>query len=194
MWKVIKKRNLEIYTVIMVIFAIFSFISWSSLSYAKHVITIFMLLTVLHEWEETRYPGGFFDSFLAKLTPEKKAEIDLDYIHFMVCIMLLVDLVPGYFLDNWIFLTMMPVTLGILEAIMHTAGIFIHHVGKPYTPGLVSAILMLAAAVLFLVQGFSLGTVSVLDIVIGFVLMVLMYMIILSIALKKYGLKMSDVH
>ncbi len=192
MWNLIKKYNLEIFSIIMVVIAIITFIQWTTVSYARHILGIYMILLTLHEWEETRYPGGFYEFFLKKLGGDKEINMDMNLMHFLVAVLLLVYTIPSYILQNFIFLTMMPVTFGILESIMHTAGIFIHHTGKPYTPGLISALLMLAWSIYALVTGISAGIVRISDIIIGIVLMLVLFLIMEQTALHIAGVNPND--
>ena len=67
MKKLIVKHNLEILTVVLAIIFGVSLFFWDSLTIAGKALLGFMVLYTLHEWEESRFPGGFYDLFLEDL-------------------------------------------------------------------------------------------------------------------------------
>ena len=63
MKKLIVNYNLEILTAVLVIVFGVSLFFWNSLTLAGKALLGFMVLYTLHEWEESRFPGGFYDLF-----------------------------------------------------------------------------------------------------------------------------------
>ena len=63
MKKLIVNYNLEILTAILAIVFGASLFFWTNLTLAGKALLGFMVLYTLHEWEESRFPGGFYDLF-----------------------------------------------------------------------------------------------------------------------------------
>ena len=60
------KYNLEIMTGIFAVVLAASLSQWTELSMLRRMIVVFMVLYTLHEWEESKYPGGFYRIFFSK--------------------------------------------------------------------------------------------------------------------------------
>ena len=108
-----------------------------------------MFLFTLHEWEETRCPGGFAKLmskfFGLELTQDKE-----DASHIPVVVLLIVITFVPFFTQSPL-LALVPVYLGLFEAFVHVVGIKIHKMEKPYTPGMVSALLLCVTSVIVLI-------------------------------------------
>ena len=63
MKKLIINYNLEILTVVLAIVFGASLFFWNSLTLASKALLGFMVLYILHEKEESRFPGGFYDLY-----------------------------------------------------------------------------------------------------------------------------------
>lgn len=145
----LKKHNLEIMTLIffgmVTICAVFA----EDLSLIQRIMLGYMFLYTLHEWEEIRFPGGFADLmvkfFGVKTTPDQLAAA-----HIPVAVLLFViTFVP--FFTQLPLLALVPVYLGLFETFIHLAGIKIHKMDKPYTPGMITGIMLGVASVIVLV-------------------------------------------
>ena len=70
-----REYNLEILTFIMFGMVTFSAVFYNGLSLVQKMMLIYMFLFTLHEWEETRFPGGFaklmLKFFKLKATPNQ---------------------------------------------------------------------------------------------------------------------------
>lgn len=146
MKKIIVKYHLEIFTAIVLVFTIVDAILFSELSYSRKLVNMFMVIGVLHEWEEKRYPGGFYE-LMARKFDIKTDQEGLNKAGLCVIIYWLAITCIPYLFDGIACLLFIPVVLGLFEAFVHTMGIFIHKMKKPYTPGLVSAWIMAAGSV-----------------------------------------------
>lgn len=139
------KYHLEIFTVIVAIFTFVDFVLLPDISANRKLVNMFMILGVLHEWEEKRFPGGFHQLM------GKKFGWDLENADFDkagVCVIsywLAITILP-YIFDRAIFLLLISVALSGFEVFVHTMGIFLHKMKKPYTPGLISAWIMFAGS------------------------------------------------
>lgn len=140
------KYYLELFTVFVLVFTLIDCILFSKLSDYRKLINLFMILGVLHEWEEKRFPGGFFELMAKKIgLKAEKEKFDLGGL-IVILYWVIITCIP-YAFDGAVFLLLVPVVLGLFEAFVHTMGIFIHKMKKPYTPGLITAWLMAAASV-----------------------------------------------
>ncbi|MFW9942865.1 MAG: HXXEE domain-containing protein [Candidatus Thorarchaeota archaeon] len=134
------KYNLEILTIVNAILIIYSFINWSNFEMTRRFVVLFTLAITLHEWEEGRFPGGFVEMMTSRMGGDIK--IDPHLSHIAVDIGIVLYTIVPFFFNNIVWLFLAPMILGLIEMVMHSAGIKIFHLKKPYTPGLISAILM----------------------------------------------------
>lgn len=145
----LKKYNLEIMTVIffgtITICAVFG----RQLGLIQRVMLGYMFLFTLHEWEETRVPGGFAN-LMVKFFGVKANPDQIAAAHIPVAVLLLViTFVP--FFTQFPILALVPIYLGLFETFIHLVGIKIHKMDKPYTPGMVTGIMLGIASVIVLV-------------------------------------------
>ena len=162
------------------------------LSDAQKILNLFLLLGVLHEWEEKRYPGGFFDLMANKF----KMKLDQATIDKAGCIViaywLLVTLIPFAF-DHLVFLLLIPVVLNFFEAFIHTMGIVIHQLKKPYTPGMVSGWIMAIVSVAVVVYLEQNALASAKDYVLGIILMFGSFLLMDVAIFKAAGMRLTDI-
>ena len=186
-----KKYNLEIMTVIffgtITICAVFR----SQLGLIQRIMLGYMFLFTLHEWEEIRFPGGFADLmvrfFGVKANPEK-----ISAAHIPVEILLLViTFVP--FFTQLPMLALVPIYLGLFETFIHLVGIRLHKMEKPYTPGMVTGIMLGAASVIVLVIYSKEKLLSGSGYVWGVPLMIVCFAAMQRTVLTVYGLGYKDV-
>lgn len=140
--------NLEIMSLLFVAISSISAINWTELSMLRQMTVVFMVLYTLHEWEESRFPGGFYRIFFSKCTIDPT--VSEARMHFPVAVYLLVILLVPYILDNFVILTLVPLFLALFEGFIHTAGIVIHQLKKPYSPGMITAWMMFLYAIMML--------------------------------------------
>ena len=188
----IKKYSMHIFIVIIAVLTVYDIIIWDGLSPVRKLINLFAILAILHEIEEKYRPGGFVELMLKKLGV-KTDDFDESRAKLNVVIFWLVYIALGYVFDSAIFLFMMTVFLAIFEALIHTAGIKIHNLDKPYTPGLVTAWLMAILAIYSIIQLNGYGLIVPIDYPIGFVLFVLSFIALASQTYKLAGLNMKEV-
>ena len=73
-------------------------------------------------------------------------------MHLPVAIYILIMTVIPFTLQNVTFLILIPLVLGIFEGIIHVAGIFIHNLKKPYSPGMITGIIMFVYSIFVIVK------------------------------------------
>ncbi len=159
--KKIIQYNLEILTYILTIIVLYSVLKWNELSSLQQMTTIFMILYTLHEWEESRFPGGFYRIFFSKCKIDPN--VSEAAMHFPVAVYLLVILLAPYALDENVVIALIPLVLAIFEGFIHTAGIIIHQLKKPYSPGMITAWVMFGYSIYMipqLNQQFNLGALT----------------------------------
>lgn len=144
-----KKYSLEIFTIIMTGMIIYCAVSFHILCSTQRIAMAYMILFILHEWEENRFPGGFAElmaKFFGLNITQKQERLSHIPVYALIFI---VTMVP--FFTNITMLVLVPVYLGLFEAVVHVVGIRIHKMKKPYTPGMVTALLLGAASLIVLI-------------------------------------------
>lgn len=135
------KNSLELFSALVIILVMIHILFFPEISYVQKLTLAFALVSVLHEFEEKRWPGGFFE-LMAKKFGLSKEKTNVDLAGFFVICYWIVLISLAFVFDNMVMFLIMSVALGIFEAFIHTVGIWIHKMRKPYTPGLISAWLM----------------------------------------------------
>lgn len=147
----IKKYNMPLFILIVTVLTIYDLANWNAISLVRKLVNMFAVLAIMHEIEEKYWPGGFMELMLKKIKINI-SDFDTETAKLNVVIFLLVYIFLGYVFDNIIFFVMMTIVLSLFEAFIHTAGIKIHKLDKPYTPGLVTAWLMAIVAIYAIIQ------------------------------------------
>lgn len=134
-------RNiLELMTALAALVALFAAMNWASMPPLQRFTSCFFIAIVLHLWEEGRFPGGF-----TRLISEK-LNFTQSNPHFgemvTACYVLAIAFVPLFF-PHVVFLALAPILLGLLEAVAHVAAIRLFRIGRPYSPGMATAVLVL---------------------------------------------------
>lgn len=150
MKKIIIKYNLEIMTAILLSIIAVSLFYWNHLTIAGKATLGFMALYTLHEWEESRFPGGFYDLFFGGFGMDIK--VSEARMHLPVAIYILIMTIVPFLLQNVTFLVLIPLVLGLFEGIIHVAGIFIHKLKKPYSPGMITGLLLFGYSIFIIIK------------------------------------------
>lgn len=164
------KYHLEIFTVIVAVFTVVDLVLFSGISMNRKLVNLFMILGLLHEWEEKRFPGGFHQLMGKKFGWDlENADFDKAGV-YVIAYWLVITILP-YVFDKAVCLLLISVALSVFEALVHTMGIFLHKMKKPYTPGLVSAWLMVIGAAYIVWYLETNGLAGAADYILGAVLM-----------------------
>jgi len=177
MKRYIKLYALEIYTAISVIcIAVALFVG--ELSVNQKILLAYAAVFVLHEWEEGRFPGDLADLIGKKLLHRELTEETKKGTRIPAGILLLAMLIVPFCFDEYAFLVLIPVCLGIFEGFAHIMFIIMLGIKKPYSPGMVTAeielVMSIIVCIFFGISGFT----SIGDYVLGFVLMFVCYFIL----------------
>ena len=140
------KYNLETLTLLMFAFVTTAAIFHTTPSISQKMLVAYVFLFTLHEWEENRFPGGFVE-IMEGMIGKKFSDDAKELSHVPVIILLLLIHIVPYRFDSVIFLTLVPVFLGVFEGFVHTMGVKLSKAKKFYTPGMVTAYMMLATSV-----------------------------------------------
>lgn len=186
-----KKYNIYIFIAIVGILTIYDFLNWNNLSLVRKLVNLFAVLAILHEIEEKHWPGGFHEIMLKKMKVDIN-DFDVGRANLIVFIFWLIYLGLGYIFDSLVFFFMMTIVLSLFEAFIHTAGIKIHKLDKPYTPGLVTAWLLAIAAIYSIIKLNAYNLANPLDYLIGTLLFIISFMILMSQVYAGAGINRAE--
>lgn len=190
MIRFIRWYALEIYTVISLVFLTCAGIS-DNLSFTQKAVMVYTLLFVFHEWEEGRYPGGFLDKVVGKVTGVTASEELKRASRIPTGILLLTFSMVPYFFDNQPLFLMVATNLCVFEGLIHIIGIKLANLDIPYTPGMVTAELELIAGIYVYAHLSDSGLLSVWNILLGILLFIVCFIAmqrsLLAMAGKNYG-------
>lgn len=188
---ILQKYSLETFSFIILIILLIRFLFYPDLSAEHRILSAFMILAILHEFEEKRTPGGFFELMAKKFGLPAEQQLfekaGLCVIVYLSVIFIAASLYPKP------ALILVPAYLGLFEAFIHTAGIWIHKLSKPYTPGLVTAWIMAAVSVYtirYLAATYSIGAVTY---ILGLILFILSFVALASSVWRSFGIGISDI-
>ena len=192
MKKWITKYSLEIFSTAVLVFVSIVLLFFPKISYIRKLVLCFAILAVLHEFEEKRTPGGFYELMAKKFgMPMEKANFDLAGF-FVICYWVVLIVLAFVFDEIELFLVM-SIALGIFEAFIHTAGIWIHKMKKPYTPGLASAWPMAALSIYSIVYLNTHTDITGIDYLIGTLMMIVGFAIMGRGTMYAAGMTLKDV-
>ncbi|MBR1850758.1 MAG: HXXEE domain-containing protein [Bacteroidales bacterium] len=135
-----KHYALEIYTVTAILLITLVAIFMPELTTIQKYVVFMSFLFVLHEWEEGRYPGGFLELLSANiLQMEVEKETMLASRLITAVFIFVMTIVPFFYGDQITMFALTVATFCIFEGIIHIVGIILLHIGKPYSPGMVTA-------------------------------------------------------
>ncbi|MBP5507589.1 MAG: hypothetical protein J6Y23_07070 [Prevotella sp.] len=148
MTKFIKNYALEIYTILAMLFIVYTAML-GELSTIQKLVVIDAFLFILHEWEEGHYPGGFINLIAGMVHINPSDETKRASRIPAGILLLLLSIVP-FFYHDVPMVTMVVATFGIIEGFVHTMGIRLFHMRRFYTPGAATAWLELAVSILMI--------------------------------------------
>lgn len=185
------KYNLEILTTLMFAFATITAIFNSAPSITQKILVAYVFLFTLHEWEENRFPGGFAN-IMEGMIGRKFSEDAKELSHVPVIILLLLIHILPYIFDSTIFLTLIPIFLGIFEGFVHTMGVKLSKAKKFYTPGMFTAYMMLIVSIFTTYYFSSNNIMTGKDCVLGFACMFVSFAIMQNRVLAINGITYKD--
>lgn len=190
MIKFIKHYALEIYTVSAMAFIVCTAML-GELSTIQKLVVVDAFLFILHEWEESRYPGGFVDLISQLIHTEVSDELKRASRIPAGILLLLLSIVPFIFHDMPMF-TMAVATFGIIEGIVHTMGIRLFRMPHFYTPGAATAWLELIVSILLIAYLVSHHLGHWQDYVFGPIIMIVCFALLQKTMTLMVGINYSD--
>lgn len=188
----IAKYNLELLTLIMFsMITICAVFFGGQLSLIQRMMLGFMFLFILHEWEEGRFPGGFTE-LMTKFFDVQVDEEHTRLSRLPVSVFLIaITFIP--FFTQIPLLALPAVILGIFEAFIHLVGIKIHNMDKPYTPGLITALLQCVASVFSIILLSDAGLAQGLDYLWGTLIFFICFAAMQRTVIGIFGLGYKDI-
>ena len=191
MKQIILKYNLEAFSLVILIILMVRFLFCPNLSMEHRIISAYMIAAVLHEFEEKRVPGGFYELMAKKFALPAKAAC---FERAGLCVTLywtMLLAIPSAFPRP---VLLMPLTfLGLFEAFIHTVGIRIHRLHKPYTPGMVTAWVMAAVSVFTIRYLSAEGLTGLRVYLFGAVLFILSFLLLETATIHSFGMTFGDI-
>ena len=191
MRRLLIKYNLEILTTLMFTFVAMVAIFNTAPSLTQKMLVAYVFLFTLHEWEENRFPGGFVN-IMEGMIGKKFSEDAKELSHIPVIILLLLIHIIPYFLDSVVFLTLIPVFLGVFEGLVHTMGVKLSKSKKFYTPGMGTAYMMLALSVFNIYYLITNKMITGKDCLLGMVCMFVSFAVMQNRVLAINGISYKD--
>lgn len=185
------KYNLETLTTLMFGFVTIVAIFNATPSSAQKILVAYVFLFTLHEWEENRFPGGF-TNIMEGMIGKKFSDDAKELSHVPVMILLLLIHTIPYIFDSIIFLTLIPVFLGIFEGFVHTMGVKLSKAQKFYTPGMITAYMMLIVSIFTIYYLISNNTITGKDCMLGIICMFVSFAIMQNRVLAINGITYKD--
>jgi len=138
------KNTLYLFAALGVLVAIYLGMNWSNITVLQRLNGFIFIALMLHEWEEFKIPGGFAEMMTSNLN---FSLVDLVSAKLLVAgVILAISFVPLFFPEA-IWLAMAPMILGVLENVGHFGMGRVFKREQFYTPGMVTAILMLPISI-----------------------------------------------
>lgn len=134
------RNNFYLFTVLGIAVGIYVIINWDTMPVLQRLVGLFFTAIILHVWEESKYPGGFTEMITKKLNFTQKNPHFGEFVTGSY--VLLIVFVPLFF-PKITFLSMAALLLGVLEVFAHLAAIRMYDKSKYYSPGLMTAFVVL---------------------------------------------------
>lgn len=147
------KSNIYLLTIAGVVVAVCMALGWHVMPAGQKALGCFIVGITLHEWEETRFPGGFFELMTKKFGISDYTPEQAGLAHGAVVIAIaFVAFLPFLLWSRVPWLAGVPAILGFFEALIHVVGIRIHRLPRPYSPGMATALLCLLPSAIGIVR------------------------------------------
>ena len=114
---------------------------WGYIDVPRRLVLVFAAIITLHEWEETRFPGGFIKIMTGKLQVDAIGVAAWKLHIYQACYIVVLVALPFVFPQAY-WLCAVPFYPGVFECFIHILGIKLMELKRPYSPGMVTAIAM----------------------------------------------------
>lgn len=178
----IMKYSTHLLTLFTVCLCVWGAINHQNLSVLQISTIGFGILVMLHEWEEMHYPGGFMD-MMGEIIGWDMSEIRPGAQHTSQSLFIALIVVLPVLFQNayWLFCGVM--VFGIMEGIMHVAGVKVAKTSKPYTPGMITGIIMFIYCIGTIVVVYGTERISVSNWILGFVYFLIWFFVMMQLVI-----------
>lgn len=147
------RSNICILTLAGIAVAVYLALAWDAMPAGQRALGLFAVGITLHEWEEMRFPGGFYELMTRKFGIGDYTAEQAGLSHgAVVAAIAFFAFVPFLLWEQAAWLAGVPAILGFFEAFIHIAGIRIHNLPHPYSPGMATALLCLLPSAIGIVM------------------------------------------
>ena len=170
------KYSLYFLTAYALALLVIGILMWNSLAIIQKIIIIATCIVTLHEWEEQRFPGGFFD-VMSGIWQIDLSDIDLHDLYAKPDIYIFAITFLALIFPNTLFLSCAVLLLGVFEGFIHIMGIKFAKLERPYTPGMItgeSFAVFSIISIIFLIES---GITGLMDWVFGFIWILVTFLI-----------------
>ncbi len=174
--KTFNKYSLYFLTAYALALLVIGILMWNSLAIIQKIIIIATCIVTLHEWEEQRFPGGFFD-VMSGIWQIDLSDIDLHDLYAKPDIFIFAITFLALIFPNALFLSCAVLLLGVFEGFIHIMGIKFAKLERPYTPGMStgeSFAVFSIISIIFLIES---GITGLMDWVFGFIWILVTFLI-----------------
>ena len=181
--KTFNKYSLYFLTAYALVLLVIGILMW--------IIIIATCIVTLHEWEEQRFPGGFFD-VMSRIWQIDLSNIDLHDMYAKPDIYIFAITFLALIFPNTLFLSCAVLLLGVFEGFIHIMGIKLAKLERPYTPGMITGelyALFSISCIIFLIDS---GMTGLTDWVLGFIWLFLTFLIMEFFVWRTAGISPKE--
>lgn len=183
--------SLELFCAAVIVLTLIRSLFFPELPLIRSLVAGYALIAVLHEFEEKRIPGGFYE-MVQKLLHVNTQQMNLGLSSFFVMFYWIIILTLSFVFQDVLVLFIMLIALGFMEMFAHTMIVFVGKLGKLYSPGMASAWLMGAMSVYSVLCLDRAELVTGTDYLVGTVLMLLGFALMQRATLISSGMRYGD--
>ena len=188
----LRKNSLMILTIYAICAGVVAVFTWNDILLTQKCAAVMVVIACLHEWEEQRFPGGFLELMAQNMglnvTEEQRASM-LAKPDLMVGILTFL----GFTVQDVPLFACAVILFGLIEGVVHLAGIKLMGLKRPYSPGLVTAELWAVASIVSIVLLVQQGIIGPLDWVLGFVWLIICFATMEIAVWKAAGISLKEV-
>ena len=190
MKRFIKHYALEIYTLISLLLLLVGALT-DDLSIVQKFVMVYVLLFVLHEWEEMYYPGGFI-VLISGMIGRNVSDEQKRASRIAAGILLLAFTIIPFYWDSCVIAILVTAVFGIFEGFVHLMAIRLFRLKKFYSPGLVTAFMELLTSVALIIYINQNNMATAIDYIAGVGIMMLCFIAMQKSLTMMIGLKYSE--
>ena len=185
------KYSLHCLTAYSILLLVIGVIMWNSLAVIQKIIIIATCIVTLHEWEEQRFPGGFFDVMFG-IWQIDISNIDLHDMYAKPDIYIFAITFSALIFSNILFFSCAVLLLGVFEGFIHIMGIKLAKLEKPYTPGMITGEFFAVFSILCIIFLIESGITVLMDWIFGFIWLFVTFLIMEFFVWRTAGINPKE--